>query len=332
MVWNKSLINLGKSFSSYSSSNETPNIISMGEMLSKVSEVLKKVESVITPRFEASTLMGIALGKDRQEIVTNQKSLLSHEQIKSIEKLVQVRKVETPMAYIRGYQEFWSLPFKVNENTLIPRPATETVVSQAIHLINSDENLKNGGNILDLGTGSGCIIISIMKEIINQNLKLNLNSSKIVPQNWKGVAVDIEPKTLEVAKYNSIHLGIPQDLITFVVSNWTKNLIQLGIVNKFDLIISNPPYLTSYDWENVPKTISDYEPHVAFYGGQDGLDSYRQLALQIPDFITNVGYLILEIGSWQESNIRKVFEHKFECVKSIKDDEGHMRCLVFKKK
>lgn len=302
---------------------------------------LGKLKSVENARLEASVLLAVALNESREEVVTNYKRVLDDREAQLVKGALEQRLKEKPIAYIAGKRDFFGRSFLVSPGvTLIPRPATETLVSETLDRISKyfDRGSDKGEfQFLELGVGTGCILATLLAE-------LNGNSSKSILEDgvnvkkalskWTGTGVDISGEALKIAKENAI-LNKVDHLASFYESNWTKELIaKHGVRTKFDVVVSNPPYLTNFDWETAPETMTLYEPSIAFVAGEDGLDCYRSIYEQAPRVMAPGALLCLEIGAWQENGVKSIFtaNNTFSFVKNAKDLDGHMRCLIFKLK
>lgn len=218
-----------------------------------------------TPRLDAEVLLAHALGCERHELYTTTTGYLVP--CGTFANYIERRKRREPVAYILGYKEFWSMNIKVTPDVLIPRPETEAVVEKSL------QASKNGyTTILDLGTGSGCIAAALASELPTARFAVS----------------DISKKALEIAKEN---LAFAQNRVTFVQSDLFEK-----IEGKFDLIVSNPPYVTAPDWEKLPPEIKNHEPRVALDGGPDGLDFIRRIGQDAHRYLKTNGWLILENG------------------------------------
>ncbi len=227
-------------------------------------------------------------------------TLSSSEELKLNEWLERRLKSE-PLSRIKGIREFWSLPFYINEHTLDPRPETELIVKAVI--ARSDVPTER---ILDLGTGSGCILISLLYEL----------------KNATGVGVDINQGALDIAKINASQNGV-SERITFVQSNWGDNLKE-----QFNIIVSNPPYIPTTDIEELEKTVKDYDPHLALDGGADGLDCYRLIAKNMKHLLKEDGFFLFEIGQGQRRQVEEILKHEgFGNLFSLKDYNGIERVI-----
>lgn len=275
--------------------------------IQRISNHIKSIPSVTNVRYEAALILGNVLNKDTHHLLIHQDTVVDEKYVENIDKMVNSRSNGMPMAYILGKREFYSIDFEISPSTLIPRPPTEIIVSKCLELAQDIPN----GNIVDLGTGSGCIITSFLK-----------NKSS-----WKGIGVDFSKEALAVAQKNAHSVGV-SDRIEWVQSNWTENL-----KDTFDIIVSNPPYICSEDIIHLDSTVKDYEPHSALDGGQDGLDCYRSISSQIDAISKSGTYVIVEIGANQEASVLDIFHqnaprlHPLGC---FEDYEGFVRCIAWK--
>lgn len=215
-------------------------------------------------------------------------------------------KPHTPLQYVMGKTSFLGLDFKVNEDVLIPRPETEILVYTVIDIANGQGNPAGGLKILDLGTGSGCIAISLTK---------NLDNCKII-------ASDISEKALDVARENAALNGV-SGRIKFVKSDLFND-----IKGRFDIIASNPPYIAKPEFAELQKEVL-MEPRVALDGGDDGLSFYRRIAAEAPEHLKNGGYLVMEIGFGQAPLIKDMIRgvKGFE-VLAVKEDQYEIDRII----
>ena len=222
----------------------------------------------------------------------------------------------TPIQYIMGQAPFYGLDFEVNENVLIPRPETEGLVTKAIDLIRHHPQDNKTLRILDLCTGSGCIAISLA-----YTLRLTMRE-----RNCKISASDISLDALIVARKNAGQHGLRDD-IDFIQSDLFDS-----IADRYDLIISNPPYISSYEMPNLPKEVLR-EPHRALLGGGDGLDFYRRIASEASGFLNTGGHVIMEIGYAQREAVIDIIDEagKFRIVEIVKDFNAIDRIVVARK-
>jgi len=216
-----------------------------------------------------------------------------------------------PLAYLTGQQEFWSLNFSVNEHTLIPRPDTEVLVEQVLNWINKRPTQFSNKRLLDLGTGSGCIAISLAHEL------------KLKQANWQIVAVDLSPEALKVAQHNAVNHGIIN--IEFVQSSWYQAL-PTGDEQRFDIIVSNPPYIDETDEHLIGLKA---EPISALSAPNHGLADIEHIVQQATKYLSVDGLLAIEHGFDQGDAVRKIFlDSGFKSVHTVKDYGGNDRVTL----
>ena len=260
------------------------------------------------PRLETRILLAAVLQCAPSEIFGNVK--LSATQQRAAEDMLQQRLAHKPLDKIIGRREFYKANFVVNENVLSPRPDTEILVEEAIKLL-PDTAME----ILDLGTGSGCIIESILAE---------------KPQ-ARGVAVDISAAALQTARLNAENLQLTTRL-DFVNADWFAPDFCAKIGKKFDMIVSNPPYIPTADIDSLAAEVKNYDPAAALDGGADGYDSYRRIAELAPELLQNGGYILLEAGIGQAEKIADIFcNHKLKLINIVPDLNGISRCIILQK-
>jgi release factor glutamine methyltransferase len=238
-----------------------------------------------SPDLDARLLVGHALGLAHAELVAAASRLLSAQEQMAIETLVARRLAHEPVARILGRKEFWSLPLRVSATTLVPRPETETLVEAALDAI-APTSRRQPMRILDLGTGSGAILLALLSEL---------------PQ-ATGTGCDIDPLALDTARANTHDLGLA-NRCEFTLSDFGA-----GLTGAFDLVVSNPPYIASADLPTLPPEVRDHDPHFALDGGADGLACYRTIASRIGKLLAPGGLLALEIGAGQAGAVTAVFE------------------------
>lgn len=252
------------------------------EILIKYSKELEEISS--TPRLDVETLLQKVLGVDRLYILLNLDRILSNDEEQLFNKFIEERLNNRPIAYIVGNREFMGLDFYVQEGVLIPRPDTEILVEEVIELAKD----KGKVNILDIGTGSGAITVSLAKYL----------------ENAKVTSVDISDIALEIGKRNAMENNVV-DRIDFIKSDLFSALDKNV---KFDIIVSNPPYIKREVIETLDKQVKDFEPYNALEGGIDGLDFYRAITTQAKDFLKEGGILAYEVGHDQSEDVSKLME------------------------
>lgn len=270
------------------------------------------------PLAEAEYLLAHILKCRRVDLFINRNRLLTGEEIKRFKKFIKKRSEREPSQYITGEVEFRGLIFKVAKDVLIPRPETEVLVEEAAKIIERQRVMgkRQKAIIIDLCTGSGCIAVSAAKEI----------------PDIKVYATDISGKALLVAKENAKRHGA-EDRIIFLQGNFLEPLKDKGLEGEIDIILSNPPYVSKKDMEKLQPEIKNYEPLLALYGGEDGLDSYRTIIPQALPYLKKGSYLILEIGYGQAEGVKDLFaQHPaYSKIEIIKDLSGIERVVKVKK-
>ena len=278
----------------------------------KVSEAIKsgskllKEKNIRTCILDSELLLSKSLNKSREEILTNLDQNINKSALTNFNKYLIRRSKKEPIAYLLGEKEFWSKRFFVNKNTLIPRPETELLVEKLVTLYK-----KKRVVILDIGTGTGCIIISLLSEL----------------KNSAGMAVDISSKALLMARKNALRFKL-SDRIKFLNQHF-KDIHS----KKFDLIVSNPPYIRRNEIKNLSDDIKKFEPRMALDGGNDGLDLIKKVIYKSKEILKINGTLALEIGNEQINKVSKILVDKnfrIKCV--IKDYRKNIRCVFAENK
>ncbi len=272
------------------------------EILYQGSKILRFNE-IKSYNLDTEILLSSILKVDRTQLLLNLDKRVGNKEKKLFFKLIQRRSKNEPVAYITGYKEFWKSKFKVNKNVLIPRPDTETIIEQVLKELDKNSSKK----ILDIGTGSGCIIISILNE----------------RKKCSGVGIDISKKAVKLAKYNAKIQHI-DNRIKFFNSN-----IDNFYGDKYDLIISNPPYIEQYKINGLEKDIKYHEPKVALDGGIDGFSKIKLIIKKSSTLIKKKGKLFLELGINQTRETLKILNlNGFYKTKVIKDLANKNRCII----
>lgn len=268
---------------------------------------VQKIESagIKGAALDARVLLEFATGKNRTFFLANPNAQINEAEFF---RLVERRVNREPVSHITGKKEFYGREFIVSADVLTPRPETELIIDTAKDLFETTEPIK----ILELGVGSGCIIITLMEEYLGAI----------------GVGVDISEKALAIARKNAYNLGITG--IEFYCSDWAENIGTDGKKNQFDLVVSNPPYIKA-DEKNSLEAELGFEPDIALYAGRSGLDAYEKIAKGLGKI--SFRYAIFEIGQGQETEVEKIFnENGFKLIEQKKDLAGIIRTLVFAKK
>lgn len=258
-----------------------------------------KIAEVPDAETDLRLLFEYMLNKDRNFLLVHGNDEITVDDFDIIKAAVNKRKSRIPLQHITGIQEFMGIPFSVNENVLIPRFDTECLVEEVL------TECCDGAKILDVCTGSGCILLSIMK----------------YKNDIEGYGIDISEKALDVAKENAEKLLLSP---TFIQSNMFENLSEKG----FDFILSNPPYIKKSDIDSLTPEVKDYDPMLALDGGEDGLDFYRIIAEEAKKYLKIGGRLFLEIGNDQGSSVSELLrENGYKNIKVIKDYAGNDRIV-----
>jgi len=224
----------------------------------------------------------------------------------SYDSMIKRRCSREPVSKILGYRDFWSFRFSVNPDVLDPRPDTETLIESALELTESKAPLR----ILDLGTGSGCILLTLLAERPNAS----------------GVGVDISDAALATAKHNAEEMKL-QHHSYFIVSNWFSALDET-----FDVVVSNPPYISFTESDTLSPEVRDWDPEAALFAGMDGLQAYREIASGLATVLKPSGIAFLEIGQGQAQPVIELFkEAGFRRISSRKDLGGIERCLILQR-
>jgi len=259
-----------------------------------------------TPELDALLLLCHVTGKDRIGVYATPKEPLTSEEYSKFDNLVGRREKAEPMAYILGEKGFWEFDLKVRKGVLIPRPDTESLV-EAILDIHKDRNTAL--NILELGVGTGAIILSLLHEMPNA----------------KGLGVDVSPDALACAEENAEANNL-DDRLTLRASSWFDNVSEDG----FDVIVSNPPYIRTDDIPNLMRDVAHHEPSLALDGGNDGLDAYRHIINEAPAKLKAGGLLAFEIGYDQADDLKKLLKDSgnFTPAVIVKDLAEHDRVVL----
>lgn len=261
------------------------------------------------PRLEARLLIAEVLKCNPSEIYSD--IPLSPTDIEKVNAKLEQRLRHKPLDKILGRREFYKYEFKVNEDVLSPRPDTEILLESALDIL---RNIPNA-NVLDLGCGSGCIIESLLKEM---------------PQT-RGTAVDVSDKALAVAEKNADNLEIGPRL-QFMKADWFAADFTVAFSDKFDMIVSNPPYIPTTDIETLEPEVKNYDPRLALDGGKSGYDSYERIAEVAPELLKIGGYILLEAGQGQAQKIADIYKAQgFLLYKIVNDLSGIARCVILQK-
>jgi len=268
------------------------------------------------PRLNAELLLAHSLNLGREGLYTHLHDSSGEEERENVEWLVKRRVSGEPLQYILGHQEFWSINFRVDARVLIPRPETELLVAESLSIL-SQISLRRSPYVLEIGTGSGAIAISLAKEMRELFL----------------VATDISSEALLVARENAKSAGVLHR-IAFVRGDLFGPLRWMREKGPFDLILSNPPYVLRSEIQNLAKEIKDHEPILALDGGKDGMEFYRAITSQAPFYLRKGGWLLVEIGEGQGKKVSVMIEEggSFSRPERINDLLGIERVVKAQKK
>jgi release factor glutamine methyltransferase len=260
------------------------------------------------PRREAGSLLANVLARDQTFLITHAEILLTAEEVAAFRRHIDRRAGREPLQYIIGSQEFFGLEFDVNRDALIPRPETELLVETALDLIDS---ASAAPLICDVGTGTGCIAISLLHE----------------RPRARAIALDISPLAARLATQNAARHQIGER-IAFVVADC---LAAFRIKPRFDLIVSNPPYIADRDWADLQLEVREHEPRVALTSGSDGLLMIRRLLKEAPALLVDGGHLVIEIGYDQRVAVEEMIDARIWNLLGIRNDlQGIPRTVVLR--
>ncbi|MBE6444983.1 MAG: peptide chain release factor N(5)-glutamine methyltransferase [Alphaproteobacteria bacterium] len=281
---------------------------SSNSLISQALEYLRK-NNVDTYVFEIKIMLADLLNMEVSQIKISDLEV-SDDNKKQFWQMIEKRKNHFPVDKIIGHRGFYKYNFIVDTNVLSPRPDTEILLEETLKICDKTQVQ----NILELGVGSGCVITSVLAE-----------------KDIMGVGVDISSAALSIAQQNAQNLGV-EGRLRFIHGDWFSSDFTLLFTNKFDLIVSNPPYIPTGEIGKLDAEVKDYDPIVALDGGVDGLDAYRQIATISPKLLNNNGYIVLEVGENQAEDVINIFEYnKFKLYKIVQDLSGIKRCVILKK-
>ncbi len=270
--------------------------------INKANLNLKK-KNIKSANIDSEILMSNVIKKDRNYILMNLNKTLSKKDLENFNQLVKQREKGKPIAYLTGKKDFWKYEFEVSQDTLIPRPDSELIVEYILKYTKNRSKL----NILDIGVGSGCLLLSVLKE----------------RNNFYGVGIDINQKCINICKKNTLNLNISNRTKFF------KSDIDKFNCGKYDLIVSNPPYINKLDLQYLEKDVIDFEPKIALDGGLDGISVIRKVINKSSDLIKNNGKFFLEIAFDQKNKVTRLLKSKgFYINKILKDYSKNDRCIV----
>ena len=262
-------------------------------------------------RREAGSLLAYVLVRDRSFILTHAEDAIGEEQAERFRECLERRAQGEPLQYITANQEFFGLDFEVTKDVLIPRPETELLIETALKLLTPSADAF----ICDVGTGSGCIVITLMQQL----------------KQARAVGIDISPDALAVARRNAVRHSVAER-IDFAHSDCFAALNSRELRPSFDLIVSNPPYVEEGAMADLQKEVRDFEPRIALAAGADGLDIIRRLLLEAPSFLKTGGYLLFEIGFNQAAAVEQLLDPKvWKLMDTHKDLQGIPRTVALQR-
>ena len=259
--------------------------------------------NIKSSRLDSEILLSKVLEKDRKFIILNLHRPLDSTYYRKFKNLISQRSRRKPIAYLIGKKDFWKYEFYISDAVLIPRPETEIIIEETLRIFRHKTKL----NVLEIGIGSGCILLSILKE----------------KKNCKGVGIDISKKSVELSKINALKLDI-NDRVKFLKSD-----VDNFFYGKYDLIASNPPYIKKHDLKYLERDIIGFEPKLALDGGLDGLSEIRKVIKKSSELIKKNGKFILEIGFDQKNKVINLLKKEGFYINSAQKDLGmNDRCIV----
>ena len=276
--------------------------MTVDNLIKEGSKILKE-QNILSHQIDSELLLSKILKKDRVFVLTNGNYTVSSKETNDYLRIISRRQKYEPFAYITKKKEFWSLNFKVDHSVLIPRPDTEIIVEQVVKRFKG----KNGLNILDIGTGSGCILLSILKELTKSY----------------GIGIDKSFRALNIARKNSKKLNL---------MNRTK-FIHCDIDNfnfgNYDVIVSNPPYISTYGIRHLSKDVKNFEPRLALDGGRSGLEIINKVIIKAKKLLKAKGCLYIEIGYKQLPGVSDMLvKNGFKLVRKFFDYTKTIRCIM----
>ena len=276
------------------------------KVINQASKILKK-NNIKTAKLDSEILISKVIKKERKFIFLNLRKEIKKKSFDDFNRLIKQRSKGKPIAYLTGKKDFWKNEFDITKDVLIPRPDTELIIEEVLKI----SKFKRKLNILDIGVGSGCILLSILNE----------------KKNFYGVGIDISKKSFNLSRKNAAKLKLSNRTKFF------KSDVDNFSYGKYDLIVSNPPYINQNDLKYLEKDIINFEPRIALNGGLDGLSEIRKVIKKSSELIKVNGKFILEIGFDQKDRVKKILTNKgFYINKILKDYAKNDRCIVSTKK
>ena len=270
--------------------------------LNEASYLLKK-KKIISANLDSEILLSHVIKKDREYILLNLNKDLKKKYIHDFKFLIKARSLNTPVSYLVGKKNFWKYEFNISKDVLIPRPDTELIIDQVLKFTKFKSNQK----ILDIGVGSGCILLSILNEKLD----------------FSGIGIDISKKSIDICKTNVIKFNLENRVKLF------KSDIDNFDYGKYDLIISNPPYIKNVDLKYLDKNVVGFEPKLALDGGLDGISVIRKVIYKSSKLIKKNGKFFLEIAFDQRKKVEKILKKNgFYINKVLRDFAKNERCII----
>ena len=270
--------------------------------LEKGSMILNQ-NNISSSKLDSEILISKVLKRDRKFVIMNFQKEIEKNSLNTFMDLIKQRSVGKPIAYLIGKKDFWKHEFELNTEVLVPRPDTEIIIEEVLKMTKN----KNKLNILDIGSGSGCIILSILKEKIN----------------FFGIGIDVSKNCVDLSRRNADKIGVSNRV------KFLKSDIDNFKNHKYDLIVSNPPYISHADLKMLDRGIIDFEPKLALDGGLDGLSLIRRVINKASKLIKKNGRFVLEFGSDQKEKVKKILINKgFYINKVLKDYAKNDRCII----
>lgn len=284
--------------------------ITVSSCLDQATRALQQSQMTGSPRLDSELLLGHVLEMDRTQLYCRSFDKVATLELNRFQELVDLRALGTPIAYLLGKRDFFSRTFVVNSAVLIPRPETEVLVEESLKIL--DRSGLTRPRVLDIGTGSGCIAVTLALELEGALVR----------------ASDVSSDALQVAQENAQRLGAER-LIKFFQSDLFDQFEELGVRRGFDLIVSNPPYVATDCGPRPEANVVRYEPATALWSGRDGLDHIRRLVNQAPDWLNPGASLVLEMASFQVEGVEALMQQRgFEATSIIPDLSGLPRVVV----
>jgi len=262
-----------------------------------------KANNIPNPHLDSEILLSESINKDKKHIILNLKEILNTKQLESFNSFIERRKNGEPIAYLIKKKEFWKDEFYVNKDVLIPRPDTELIIEQVLKIYSKQSQLQ----VLDIGTGSGCILLSILKE----------------RPNFYGTGIDISKKSINVSKFNANKLNLTNR------TRFIHSSVDNFEIGKYDIVVSNPPYIELLNLKYLEKDVINFEPKLALSGGFDGFSKIRKVISKAKNLVKRKGKFILEIGFNQKNKVKEILKKEgFYINKTVKDYGNNDRCVI----